>query len=139
MIGVVTIALIGTSNAGDTPFEKLLGHNTHILDSWLNLEKAFRDYGRLNKDLKEEIKKLLKSKIEGTPQSFPGESYSAFVNKKSSLARAFALLIAEDNAEIDGHVIEMMKEYFSDEEISELCAYICFIIATQKISTALKL
>jgi hypothetical protein len=139
MIGVINIALIEISNEGDTPFEKLLGHNTHILDAWLNLEKTFRDYGRLHNDLKDEVKKSLISKIEGAPQSFPGENYSAFINKKSSLARAFALLIAEDNAEIDGHVIEMMKEYFSDEEISELCAYICFVIATQKISSALKL
>lgn len=60
-------------------------------------------------------------------------------NAKISLAKSFSLLVAENHLEVDAEVINVLKEEFSDVEISELCAFICFIIAMQKFGAVLSL
>ncbi|SNS97934.1 hypothetical protein SAMN05446037_103127 [Anaerovirgula multivorans] len=60
-----------------------------------------------------------------------GEPKDTYEDVRESLAVNFALLVAEDPHEIDDQTINIMKEKFSDAELSELCAFVCFIIASQ--------
>lgn len=60
-------------------------------------------------------------------------------NVKINLAKSFALLVAENHTEVDDEVINALKEEFTDVEISELCAFICFIIASQRFGSILDL
>jgi len=60
-------------------------------------------------------------------------------SSRTSLAKSFALLVAENHHEVDNEIIDTLKEEFSDSEISELCAFICFIIASQKFGAVLNL
>lgn len=59
--------------------------------------------------------------------------------EKETLAAEFALLVAENHTEVDDDIINVLKEKFSEKEISELCAFICFIIASQKFGAVLGL
>jgi alkylhydroperoxidase family enzyme len=68
-----------------------------------------------------------------------GEPNENINNIKVSLAKSFALLVAENHLEVDDEIMNVLKEEFSDSEISELCAFICFIIASQKFGAILKL
>lgn len=68
-----------------------------------------------------------------------GEPNENIESVKISLAKSFALLVAENHLEVDDEVINVLKEEFSDIEISELCAFICFIIASQKFGSVLNL
>jgi alkylhydroperoxidase family enzyme len=60
-------------------------------------------------------------------------------NVKINLAKSFALLVAENHLEVDDEIIGVLKEEFSDAEISKLCSFICFIIASQKFGSVLGL
>jgi len=66
-----------------------------------------------------------------------GEPNDNISNIKISLAKSFSLLVAENHLAVDDQVIGVLKEVFSDSEISELCAFICFIIASQKFGAVL--
>lgn len=68
-----------------------------------------------------------------------GEPNENVENVRISLAKSFALLVAENHHDVDDEVINVLKENFSDNEISELCAFICFIIASQKFGAVLNL
>lgn len=68
-----------------------------------------------------------------------GEPKDNINNVKISLAKSFALLVADNHLDVDDEVINLLKEEFSDGEISELCAFICFIIASQKFGAVLNL
>ena len=68
-----------------------------------------------------------------------GEPSNAAANTRLSLAQSFALLVAEDHLEVDDEVMNVLKEEFSDGEISELCALICFLIASQRFGFILDL
>ncbi|WP_207645769.1 hypothetical protein [Geosporobacter ferrireducens] len=60
-----------------------------------------------------------------------GAPKDIYQDARESLAVNFALLVAENPQEVDDEIITVLKEEFSDEEISELCAFICFMIASQ--------
>ncbi len=48
---------ITLSQNGLTPFKKLLGHNTDILESWVALEKAFFSSTPLDSALLEQVRR----------------------------------------------------------------------------------
>ena len=68
-----------------------------------------------------------------------GEPSDNILNVRISLAKSFALLVAENHLEVDDEIINVLKEEFTDDEISELCAFISFIIASQKFGAVLDL
>ncbi len=50
---------IPLSQIGETPFQKLLGHNPKILSSWTRLEKDLIEEGTLSLDVKEQVRRTL--------------------------------------------------------------------------------
>jgi len=53
------MARINFSNNGTTAFERLLGHNIHILNHWNALEDSVFNRGHLSNELKEEVRRVL--------------------------------------------------------------------------------
>ena len=58
---------------------------------------------------------------------------------KNSTAASFAELFCIDHRSISDAHLDMLRKYFSDEEISELCVFISFINASQKLGKTLNL
>lgn len=50
---------INLSNYGNTPFEKLIGHNKDILDKWNDLEIALFQNSSLDNNLLEQVRRGL--------------------------------------------------------------------------------
>jgi alkylhydroperoxidase family enzyme len=68
-----------------------------------------------------------------------GKAKENSLDEKEALAKSFALLVAESPKEIDDEIFKVLKEVFSDEEISELLAFVCFINASQTFGAVLSL
>lgn len=49
------MARIKESIIGNTPFERLLGHNSELLDGWSHLGKILKKNGQLSSELKEQV------------------------------------------------------------------------------------
>ncbi|MDQ1095927.1 MULTISPECIES: carboxymuconolactone decarboxylase family protein [Chryseobacterium] len=122
------------SDNGNTAFEKLLGHNPLILDQWNRLEGIFWRDTTLDSLLLEQVRRAMafENGCEycmvkgGRPDFDPAQL-------KMSIASGFAELFCKDHRAIQKAHFDMLKEYFSDREISELCAFIAFIHASQKL------
>lgn len=52
---------------------------------------------------------------------------------KISIAMAFAGLFCKDHTSVFPAHFDMLREYSTDHEISELCAFIAFVQASQKL------
>lgn len=130
---------INLSDTGSTNFEKLLGHNKEILIRWCELEESLFKSNSLDLDLKEEVRKALAFSNKCHYWMSKGESDETITSVRVSLAKSFALLVAENHLEVDNEIVNVLKEEFSHSEISELCAFICFIIASQKFGSILDL
>jgi len=131
-------ANISFSNHGETPFQKLLGHNTAILEKWNHLSNVLSGDSSLSADVKEQVRRSLAQqnkceycKAKGKPNMKLDES--------TSLAAAFAEAMLKTNGAPGDRSIQILKNTFTDQQISELCAFICFTIASQWFGSTLGL
>ena len=56
------MSIIESSNNGNTPFQKLLGHQEELMQSWTQLSDVLENDGALNKELKRRVKKNVSAK-----------------------------------------------------------------------------
>lgn len=117
---------------GTTPFERLLGHNPTILEAWNSLEHVLFNQNSLEQDLLEQVRRTLAFSHEceycmvkaGKPQI-------SHRNKRQSIAIAFADMVANDHTSISKAQFDTLRQVFTEPEISALCAFICFVSASQ--------
>lgn len=128
------------SSKGSTPFEKLIGHNSDILDHWLKLEESIFKDSSLSQSLLEQVRRTLAfgnqceyCMVKGGKPNLNKEDL------REQLATSFAELYSLDHKSISTAHFNMLKEEFSDPEISELCSFISFISACQKLGRIYKL
>lgn len=133
------MARISESNFGKTPFERLLGHNKAVMECWSDLGEVLEKDGWLSAELKEQVRRTLAQgngceycKAKGKPE--PGK-----FNEKIATAVGFAEVFLKEKGEISDSIFPILKEYFTEEEISELCAFITFSTASQSFGAMMKL
>ncbi|MGV0754317.1 carboxymuconolactone decarboxylase family protein [Empedobacter brevis] len=128
------------SQNGQTAFEKLIGHNPEILEKWNELEETLWNDTSLDNNLLEQIRRAMAFEngceycmVKGGKPDFDASQM------KTSIAVAFAELFCKDHHSISEAHFMMLREYFSDQKISELCAFIAFVNASQKLGKTLNL
>jgi alkylhydroperoxidase family enzyme len=122
------------------PSSQILDHRPEIRVAWEALDDALLGPGStLPVSLKENVRRALASDLGcrfcasfGSPPAEPADS-------RESLAIAFAELAAEDHRSIGAPMFETLREEFSDEEIVELCAWVCFKIGSNMLGAILGL
>ena len=128
------------SNNGNTPFERLIGHNIDFLKRWNDLEETLWKKTLLDPDLLEQVRRTMAfgngceyCMVKGGKPDFEESQM------KISTAASFAELFCIDHRSISDAHFEMLREYFTDEEISELCVFITFLNASQKLGKTMNL
>ncbi len=130
---------ISYSNVGTTPFEKLLGHNSETLKQWSKLETTLFTSGRLTSELKEQVRRVLAFGNGCEYCMAKGKPSDSYPNVKVAIATAFADIFVNHREPLDDNAFNVLKSGFTEEEISELCAFICFITASQTFGAMLNL
>ncbi|WP_375088157.1 carboxymuconolactone decarboxylase family protein [Peribacillus sp. RS7] len=120
---------IKKSSLGSSPFQRLF-HSEVISHKWSDLSDCVSADGLLSKELKENVRRVLAygngcsyCQAKGIPLK-PEET-------KESYAIAFAEVFLIQREKTEEKFFQVLKEAFSDEEISELLAFICFTMAQQ--------
>ncbi|PAF15736.1 carboxymuconolactone decarboxylase family protein [Terribacillus saccharophilus] len=131
---------INQSRFGKTSFQKLLGHNLNIMTAWSELADNLERNARLSESLKEQVRRTLAHTNECTYCKAKGKPDPSSYNEKTAVAVGFVSVFQNHNkGEVPDSAFELLKEYFSEAEISELCAYICFTTAQQYFGALMKL
>lgn len=133
------MARIPFSNNGATPFQRLLGNNPEILKYWNSLGETFASSGRLSPELKEQVRRTLAFGNGCEYCMAKGRPSDVHFDPKESLAVAFADIVLQNHQNIDDSVFNVLREEFDDQEIAELCSYICFTTASQMFGAIMKL
>lgn len=128
------------SENGTTAFEKLIGHNPEILKKWNELDETLWKKSSLDENFLEQIRRTMAFEngceycmVKGGKPDFDK------LQLKISTVTAFAELFCKDHHSISDAHFDMLKEYFSDEEISELCVFIAFVNSSQKLGKTFNL
>ncbi len=133
------MARLAFSNVGNSPFQRLLGHNPNILKHWNELENAFFSSNTFSHELKEEVRRTL-AHLNGCAYCMAkGKPSEHIQDQKIKAAVAFAKLICKNHENILDKDIDSLKQDFTDQEIAELCALISFFCASQKFGSSLAL
>lgn len=122
---------IAYSTQGSTPFQQLLGHNEEVTKHWGKLELAFYQNGLLSAELKEQVRRTLAFGNGCEYCQAKGKPALSHEDERTGLAVAFAELFVKDRDSINDRQFDVLREVFTEVEIAELCAYICFTTGSQ--------
>lgn len=132
------MAMISFSSNGSTPFQQLLGHNEQVLEKWTALETCIYGSDTFSPNLIEEVRRSLAfhngceyCKAKGAPSK-------NIVDLRTQTAVRLAELCGK-TTHLSDDEFHALKEVFTESEISELLALICFITACQKFGALLNL
>lgn len=120
------MAFIEYSEIGDTPLQKLLGHNVEVLKNWNRLLESFYKHSSFDPALQEEVRRAIAYQIGCAQCMSYGCPASVATDIKMKVAVDFARKMAQTQLPVTKQDIDQPKKYFSDHEISELCAFIAF-------------
>ena len=132
------MALISFSQNGITPFQQLLGHNKDILEKWASLENCIFSSNTFSAELKEEVRRTLAFNNGCEYCKAKGAPSKNIIDLKTQLASHIADISGKKTHISDEEFITL-KECFTDSEISELLALICFITSSQRFGALLGL
>ncbi|MGJ9383078.1 carboxymuconolactone decarboxylase family protein [Salipaludibacillus sp. CF4.18] len=133
------MARIKLSEYGYTPFQRLLGHNEIVMEKWRQLGIVLEQDGLLPKDLKEQVRRTMAQGNGCEYCKAKGKPEPASFNEKTSIAVGFAEVFLKQKGNISNSIFDLLRESFSDEEISELSAFIAFTTASQSFGAMLQL
>lgn len=122
------MAYISYSKNGNNPLTKLLGHNPVILKNWMVLLESFYQNCELDRNLQEEVRRNIAYQINCSYCKAQGCPTQNIENARTKAAVDFAKKVIQNQKQITKQDITLLSHYFSEKEISELSAYICFII-----------
>ena len=122
------------------PFYGIMAHRPEILRPWAALDAEFFGPSSLvENSIKEEARRTL---AQGAGCKFcaslglPREEHP---NQREALAVALAELIASDHHQVDENTFAVLREEFSEDEIVELLAWICFKLGSNIFGALMKL
>lgn len=127
------MSIIESSNNGNTPFQKLLGHQEELMQSWTQLSDVLENDGALNKELKEELRRMLAQKNGCQYCKAKGQPTGSLKDEKSSVCIGFTEVFIKMGDQIPDNIINVLKDSLTTEEIVELIAFITFTNAQQKL------
>ncbi len=120
------MAHIEYSTNGDSPLQKLLGHNLEVLKKWDLLLDTFYKFSSFDPELQEEVRKAIAYQIGCNQCMSYGCPSQNIIDPKTKAAVTFAKKMMQTHLIISKEDIDQLKKYFKDSEIAELCAFIGF-------------
>lgn len=133
------MARIIESNFGESPFQRLLGHNIEVMKGWSHLGDVLEKDGLLSAELKEQVRRTLAQSNGCEYCKAKGKPELEKFDEKTSIAVGFAEVFLKQKGEISNSIFGILREHLSEEEISELCAFIAFTTASQYFGAMLRL
>ncbi|RTQ96223.1 carboxymuconolactone decarboxylase family protein [Lysinibacillus telephonicus] len=123
----------------ETPFQRLLGYNKEVMARWSQLGDVLEKDGLLSAELKEQVRRTLAQSNGCEYFTAKGKPDPSMFDEKTLIAVTFAEAFLKHRSDISDSHFNILKEYFTEEEISELCAFITFTTAQQYFGAIMKL
>jgi hypothetical protein len=134
------MTIIKEAVLGATPFQKLLGHNQEVMETWAALGDVLEKDGYLKSGLKEQVRRALAQKNGCEYCKAKGKPDPNVFDEKTSVAIGFVeVFLSHEKGKVPDYAYQVLKEYFLDEEISELFAFMTFTTAQQFFGAMMKL
>lgn len=133
------MSIINYAKVGNTPFQKLLGHQPEIMTAWTQLSDMLENEGTLSKALKEEIRRMLAQKNGCQYCKAKGQPTGNLKDEKSSVCIGFTEVFLKMGDQIPDNIMQVLKELLTEKELVELIAFVTFTNAQQHFGALMQL
>lgn len=133
------MSIINYAKVGNTPFQKLLGHQPEIMTAWTQLSDMLENEGTLSKALKEEIRRMLAQKNGCQYCKAKGQPTGSLKDGKSSICIGFTEVFLKMGDQIPNNIMQVLKEQLTEKELVELIAFITFTNGQQHFGALMQL
>jgi len=106
---------------------RVMGRNPEILRAFGRLDTTIRFKGRLPVELKEAVRRATAGGVGCEYCASLGAPQESYDDKRTSLAVAFAQMVADEPKGISDGMFDVLREEFDEEEIVELVAWTCLV------------
>ena len=106
---------------------RVMGRNPEILRAFGRLDTTIRFKGKLPVELKEAVRRATAAGVGCEYCASLGAPKDSYEDQRTSLAVAFAQMVADDPKGIDDGMFDVLREEFDEEEIVELVAWTCLV------------
>jgi alkylhydroperoxidase family enzyme len=106
---------------------RVLGRRPEVLKAFGRLDATLRFKGMLPMDMLESIRRVTAGEVGCEYCESLGAPKPDITDSREAVAVAFAELVAQDPGGITDSQFDVLREEFTEEEIVELVAYICFV------------
>ena len=106
---------------------RVMGRNPEILRAFGRLDTTIRFKGKLPVELKEAVRRATAGGVGCEYCASLGAPKDSYEDQRTSLAVAFAQMVADDPKGIDDGMFDVLREEFDEEEIVELVAWTCLV------------
>ncbi|WP_339173792.1 carboxymuconolactone decarboxylase family protein [Solibacillus sp. FSL R5-0691] len=133
------MTIIKNNTIGDTPFQQLLGFNIKVQEHWASLGDLLEKDGFLTATLKEQVRRVLAQENGCQYCKAKGKPDPILYDEKTAICTSYAEAFLKTKGHTPLNITLVLKEYLSDEEISELLAFISFTTASQYFGALMQL
>lgn len=131
------MAYISYSENGENSLTRLLGHNPVLLKNWMTLLDSFYESCAIDRNLQEEVRRAVAYQMGCAYCMSHGCPTQVIEDVKTKEAVDFAKKVMQTQRQITEQDIAVLKEHFSDREIAELSAFICYGIGLARFGAVL--
>ncbi|MFP3646019.1 carboxymuconolactone decarboxylase family protein [Paraburkholderia sp. SIMBA_054] len=122
-----------------TPYYNIMDHRKDISRKWMEMDEFLRFGGKLDADLKEEVRRAVAQQSGCRFCASLGEPQSHYDDVRISAAVRFGKSVAASPTGVSDAVFDDMREHFSEEEIVELSCWISFMYGAEMFGALMNL
>ncbi|MFB9268830.1 carboxymuconolactone decarboxylase family protein, partial [Bradyrhizobium erythrophlei] len=122
-----------------TPYFNVMDHRKDISKKWMEMDEFLRFTGRLDPDLKEEVRRAVAQESGCNFCASLGDPKPAYDDPRVAAAVRFGTAVARSPKGIPDAEFEAVRAHFSPEEIVELSCWISFMYGAEMFGAIMKL
>lgn len=122
-----------------TPYYNIMDHRSDISRKWKEVDELLRFRGRLDPDLKEEVRRAVAQQSGCRFCASLGEPRPHHDDARVAAAVRFGTTVARDPKGISDADFDLLRERFSAEEIVELSCWISFMYGAEMFGAIMNL
>jgi alkylhydroperoxidase family enzyme len=112
----------------ESTYHRVLARSPEFAERWTAASRSLRFSGKLEPELKEEVRRSTAQQIGCRFCASFGEPKAEHTDEREALAVRLARTVAEDPKLVDDALFDELHRCFTDDEIVELVALISFVV-----------
>jgi alkylhydroperoxidase family enzyme len=130
---------IEQASRSGTPYFNVMDHRKDISAKWMEMDEFLRFGGKLDSDLKEEVRRAVAQQSGCKFCASLGDPQPHYDDPRVAAAVRFGTAVAQSPVGVSDETFDDLRQHFNAEEIVELSCWISFMYGAEMFGAIMKL